>query len=196
VILGVDPGLATCGWAVLDHAGRVADLGVVLQGPDAELDEAVCRARRANVQAAALHAVAVRYGCTVIGCEAMSFGGPPKARFAMAISVGLSWGGVSAIATALGCELYSVPPKVWERAVQPTTTRKVDYPKLEAALSRYVSEHARESLAAISKATRNHALDAVGIGMFVALRREQADRIMNRRTRLVHATHHEGSTDA
>lgn len=182
MILAVDPGLATCGWAVIDSSGRVPALGVILTEPDDELDEAVDRARRIAHQADILRDVAIAHGCRAIACEAMSFGGPPKARFAMAISVGLSWGGIVGVATSLGIALYSVPPKVWERAAQPGAKKKVDYPKLEASLAAYVSDHAAASLAQISVSHRNHALDGVGIGLFVTFRPEQADRILNVRS--------------
>jgi Holliday junction resolvasome RuvABC endonuclease subunit len=179
VILAVDPGLATCGWAVLDDAGRVSNLGVIITERDSVVSEATDRARRAAHQGAVLAELVHRYNCGAIACEAMSFGGPPSARYHMAISVGLSWGVVTGIARTTGIALYSVPPKLWQRAVQPEAKKKIDYPKLEAALAAYVDEHAMLALAVITKSHRNHPLDAVGIGLFVALRREQADRIVN-----------------
>lgn len=179
-ILAIDPGLATCGWAVLDHAGRVIDLGVLLSNPSG-CDEHIDRARRIQKQGAALREQAVGHGCSIIAAEAMSFGGAPKARFQMAVSLGLSWGGIAAIATSLGCLLYSVPPKVWEHAAQPDAGKKINYARLEAALSAFVTQHAAVALQMIAKSKRNHALDAVGIGLLVALRPEQADRIVNGR---------------
>jgi len=184
MILAVDPGLATCGWSVLDDRGRVQDLGAILTERDATIDESTDRARRVDQQAQKLGEVARRHNVRMIGCEAMSFGGPPAARFHMAISVGLSWGVVAGVARTLGLALYSVAPKLWQRAAQPGAGKRVNYDKLEKALDAYVAgqgPRAIASLAVIAKSNRNHALDAVGIGVFVALRREQADRIVNER---------------
>lgn len=181
MILAIDPGLATCGWAVLDDDARVVDLGVILSERDSTIDESTDRARRADHQADQLSSIAIVNSVGEMGCEAMSFGGPPAARFRMAISVGLSWGVVTGVARTLGIGLYSVAPKLWQRAVQPSAKKSVNYTKLEAALTAYVSEQAFASLKSITRANRNHAIDAVGIGMFVKLRREQADRIVARR---------------
>lgn len=182
MILGIDPGLATCGWAVLDSAGRVADLGLIASAPNRKLDESTDRARRAAAQSDILRDVARRHHVRTIACEAMSFGGPPSARFAMAVSLGLSWGVVTDLAIAIGAGLYSIAPKLWQHAIQPGSSGAgIDYPKLEAAIAKYVGQHAVAALALIPESKRNHPLDAVGIGLFAALRREQADRIVNER---------------
>lgn len=181
MILALDPGLATCGWAIVTPlTGQVLALGVLLSEPDRQLDDSTDRARRIAVQAEAIRTCALAQGCTSIAAEAMSFGGSPKARFSMAISLGLSWGAIAGVATALALELREVPPKVWQHAVagvDATSKTKVDYEVVFAKLARFVRGEARRDLARIAKRHRNHALDAAGVGVFTALRPSQATRI-------------------
>ena len=181
MILALDPGLATCGWALVRPlTGRVVALGVLLSEPDPELDSSTDRARRAADQGRAIVSLAAcRTGdetVTAIAAEAMSFSGHPSSRFAMAISVGLSWGVIAGVATAIGKELVEVPPKRWQHAIT-GKPGKVDYDQVFAALAAFVRGRAAEQLAAIPKRHRNHALDACGLGVFTALRPTQATRI-------------------
>lgn len=183
MILAVDPGLADCGWAVVaPRTGHVAALGVVHQERSPKRDESTCRATRSRRQARELALVVVEHGCTAIAAEAMSFGGPPKARFAMAVALGLSWGVLAAIASALELELYELPPKRWQHAVLGRSAEDrtaVDYDQVFAELARFMgrSGRAADELAAIPCGRRNHALDAVGVGVFTALRPSEATRI-------------------
>lgn len=177
MILAIDPGLATCGWAVVTpRTGRVLALGVLLSQPDAKLDESTDRARRASVQAIALRQVARSTGCTTIAAEAMSFGGPPNARFAMAVSLGLSWGVIAGLAVATGAELLEIPPKRWQHAIDPEATT-IDYEVVFRKLSEFVAGAASTQLAAIKERHRNHAIDACGIGVFAALMPDATTRI-------------------
>jgi hypothetical protein len=182
-ILALDPGLCDCGWAVVaPRTGKVAALGLIHQDRNPKLDESTCRARRLRHQATALYEIAIAHGCTAIAAEAMSFGGPPKARFSMAISIGLSWGGLAGVAAALELELYEVPPKLWQHAVLDLDIGarcKVDYDDVFRTLSDFVQRGtaAWSQLSALRGSRRNHALDAVGVGVFTALRPNEATRI-------------------
>ena len=169
VILAVDPGLATCGYAVVyPRTGGVVELGTLTTKPTAGVHESTDRTRRLRTQVAQLDAIARRNGCTTIAAEAMSFGGP--GRFAMAISLCLSWGGLVGLAHALDAELLEVPPKTWQHALLGTDgTGRVDYEHVFAALSSFVGKQG-DALAAIPEGQRNHALDAVGVGLFAAFR--------------------------
>ncbi len=170
-ILAVDPGLRTFGWAVVTpRTGWVVELGLIYQENDDEIAESTGRALRVWEQARRIAVVARRHGCTKIAAEAMSFGGPPNARFAMAISLGLSWGSLAALAVMLDADLCEVGPKVWQRAIDPHAKGKVDYPKVFAALGAFVTGPAATDLERITPSMRNHALDAVGVGVFAALR--------------------------
>ncbi len=172
MILAVDPGLATCGWSVIEPGtGRVLDIGIILSAPDPELDDSTDRARRAFLQAIALIAVAQEWKCKVIVGEAMSFGGPPNARFSMAIALGLSWGVIVGIAASHGIEIREVPPKEWQHSVL-GRDGKVPYDEVFAALHSYVEgmdPFVVAKLLAIPKGKRNHPLDSVGVGVHEAL---------------------------
>lgn len=165
MILAVDNGLCDLGWAVVAPRGRVLALGVLHQENVAEMDEAIDRAIRTWRQALRLRHVAQAYGCTTLVAEAMSFGGPPKARFAMAISLGLSWGATAALAVALGLNLGAIPPKTWQRAIDPTQGRAIDYAKIEVLITEFISGEALDDLHRIPARRRNHAIDAAGIGI-------------------------------
>lgn len=181
MILAIDPGLGTCGWAIVDPSARVLDLGVILTERDKVLEEATDRARRADHQAEVLAEAAQRYNVAEIALEAMSFGGPPSARFHMAISVGLSWGVATGIARTLGLNLYAVPPKRWQRAVVPNAGKRLNYALVEAALEHYVGKQAFVALSCIAKGDRNHALDACGVGLFAALRPNEVEVVRRRK---------------
>ena len=173
MILGADPGLATCGWAVaVPHTGEILELGTLTSEVDDAIDDSTDRARRAYWQAHALAAVAKKYKCTTLVAEAMSFGGPPKARFAMAISLGLSWGVIVAVAQSQGMGVFETPPKQWQRAVVPSSGKRIDYAKVFKAIAGFIRARggvAAEQLAAIPDALQNHAVDGAGVAMYAAL---------------------------
>ena len=180
MILAIDPGLGTCGWAIVAPiTGRVIALGLLLSQCDSALDKSTDRCRRIADQAQAIVALARTTAgderITAIAAEAMSIAGGP-ARYAMAISLGLSWGAIAGVATALGKQLVEVPPKVWQHAITPGAG-KIDYGAVEKRLSAFVRGAAAAQLAAIPMRHRNHALDACGIGVFAALRMSETTRI-------------------
>ena len=186
VILAIDPGLGTFGWSVVDPAGaRVIALGLRLSEPTASVDEHTDRARRIDAQADAVAELARRYQITEIALESMSFGGAPKARFAMAVSICLSWGAAAGVASSFGIDLSAVPPKRWERAVVPNAGKRVNYDQVESAVTAYVRrfQDPAVQLAQIAKGQRNHAIDSVGVGLFAALRPHQVEVICRRRSR-------------
>ncbi len=166
MILALDPGLGTLGYAVVTpKTARVRELGTLTSEPTPGVIDSTDRARRAVRQAATLYEIGRRHRCTAIAAEAMSFGGPPKARHAMAIALCLSWGAIAGLAAALDIDLLEVTPKSWQHAILPGVT-KIDYDAVFAALSAFVGE---AELNAIPASLRNHALDAVGVGVYAAL---------------------------
>jgi len=179
-ILALDPGTAHLGWAVVaPRTGRVIELGVVAQKPDPELASSTDRATRALVQARLHRKLIQRHGCTAIAAEAASFN--PRA-FAMTAGLCMSIGAATGVAAALGLELYELPPKRWQGAIldrPPGAKGKIDYDEVFRLLLQFIGQRgiAVEQLAAIPKGDRNHALDAVGIGVFTALRPDEATRI-------------------
>lgn len=170
MILAVDPGLATCGWAIVTpHTARVVAVGVLTSDHDPLVDEWTDRVQRVSRQAAKLAEVAKLYSARSIAAEAISCGGPPSARFSMGTSLCLSWGVLAGIACTLRIDLAEVAPKMWQHAVCPGV-EKIDYGEVFKLLSTFVESHAAKSLWSIRPGLRNHALDAVGVGVYAALR--------------------------
>lgn len=172
MILAIDPGLATCGYAVVGPKGRLVELGVIISPTDAKADDTTDRARRADRQADVLLEVARRHRVITIAAEAVSLGGPPRARLPMGMCLCLSWGVLLGIARAIDAEVLELPPKRWQHAiVKPTGKRaKVDYAKVYDFLDAFIAGSACKKMAlAIAKNERNHAYDATGIGVFAAM---------------------------
>jgi hypothetical protein len=180
VILAVDPGLSTCGWAVVRPVtGAIVELGFIGSEREAAYDVSTDRIQRLAVQATTLAAVAGRHEVTRIIGEAVTLGGPVHVKLAMSVGLHLSWGVLTELARARGARLYEVRPQVWQDAIQPVRKgKKIDYPRLERAMAEHVGPQVGAQLACIGKADRNHALDACGIGMLLALRPQLATRIV------------------
>ena len=180
-ILALDPGTQDLGWSVVaPHTGRVLELGVVHQEPDAELAKSTDRAARVHVQAVLCRDLVQRYDVRAIAHEAASFN--PR-RFAMTAGLCMSIGALTGLAAALGIALYELPPKRWQGAIlgrEPGAKGKIDYDQVERRLIEFIAAGggtAAEQLAAIPAGRRNHARDATGVGVFTALRPDEATRI-------------------
>ncbi len=162
MILGVDSAIATCGYAVVDPRTKVVvALGVVQTERDATIAKSTDRARRVRQVVAELGRIATEYAVTTIAAEAMLLFG----NVAAATAQSLCWGALVALAELRGLELREVVARDWQHAVLPGS-KKISYPKLEAALARFVGAR----LLAIPKTLQTHALDAVGVGVYAALR--------------------------
>jgi hypothetical protein len=161
VILGVDVGTRTFGWAVVtERPGpiRVLELGDLYQ-PDGGKGGAP-NAIRVHAQALLVRGIVGRHGITTIAAEARSIGGHQGARVAMAAAQSSCWGMLATIAA-----------KVWQGAVLGRDDGKaIDYAEVEHALASYVIGRAKEQLAAIPKWRRNHPLDGGGVGILMAVR--------------------------
>lgn len=179
MLLSVDGGNRTLGWAVVeDRTGRVLELGDLFQEPIAGLDDTTDRATRARNQARLFVAISRRHRITGIAAEAVSLGGAPKARLAMAIGINLCWGELVMLAEVLDVPLYEVPPKIWQRAIVPDSARSIEYDEVERRLTDYISGPPVDQLLAIPKARRNHALDAVGVGVYTAMNLAGVTRVL------------------
>lgn len=177
MILAVDPGIAKCGWAIVrPGTGAIVELGVLVQDREPAYDVSTDRVQRTATQAALFGELVARHGVTTVIGEAVTLGGPVHVKLAMSIGLHLSWGVLTTLACERGLGLFEVPPKVWQHAVQPDR-KKIHYPSLEAAMTKHVGPQVGAQLATIPKAERNHALDACGIGMLLALRPHEATRI-------------------
>jgi Holliday junction resolvasome RuvABC endonuclease subunit len=167
VILAVDPGIGNVGWAIMSRS-RVVDLGVWTSTPDSALGKSTDRARRIHSLSLELRRLYRVHGCTIVAAEqALSFG-----RTSGLIGQALVWGALTMLAAEHGCDLVEVTAKQWQRAVLPDTKAKVDYEQLELKLERYVltMQGGEAMLMRIHPEQHTHALDAVGVGLFTALR--------------------------
>jgi hypothetical protein len=175
VILGLDPGISACGFALLDTAsGRieVMDLGVFVTSPDDRLRDRVNEIAR---DVAPLARVA----------EALACEGPagipqrPKASMMLAGSYGI----VTGIAAALCLELVTLPPKSWRRELGLPERKHDGTPKGKAEAERlrkadtaaWVRTHypsaATRLHAALQTTLHSHANDATAIGTVVTIAR-------------------------
>lgn len=162
MILAVDPGIASCGWAVVrPRTGRVVDLGVITSSP-AKGTKSTDRARRITRIAYELTGVVCAHDCDVIAAEQMLFHGTINA----VVSQLLPWGALLGLAAALDMDVLEVPAKVWQAAV---LGRVVPYDELADSLRTFVAAQAERKLVTIARSKRTHALDAVGVGLYAAL---------------------------
>lgn len=185
MLLAIDPGLATLGYALVDQNGAVHELGVLLSESEAKkLGKQADRQVRLEAQARDLDDIMRRWQryLTGIVAEELSFN---VKRHTQVVSLCLSWGGIVGLARKYDVEIRSVPPKTWQRAVAPAAVKgkAIDYEIVFELLSKYVGEQCRIQLVAIRPAAQNHALDAVGVGVFAAMRPVEVSRETKRRRR-------------
>lgn len=161
MILAIDPGWK-CGWAVVEpKTTRLIALGVFTSDPDKAIAKSTDRARRVAALGAELASVRDAHVCTAIAAESMLCYGAPNA----VIPQVLVWGMLTRLAAEIGVGLVEVIAKDWQHAVTPGV-KKIDYDKVKRALAVLAGRR----LELIPKDLRTHALDAVGIGAFAALR--------------------------
>lgn len=162
MILAVDPGIASCGWAIVrPKTGRVVDLGVWTSDPT-DTTKSTDRARRITRLADYLADRIDEHDCDAIAAEQMLFHG----RINAVVSQLLPWGALLGLAAALDLDVLEVPAKTWQAAV---LGRLVAYDELKDSLSTFVASQAELKLLAIPRGKRTHALDAVGVGLYAAL---------------------------
>lgn len=181
MILGIDTGLATFGWALLDEDRcRFLEVGVVTtkksrgkEGKNVSLD----RARRSLAQIDVL--VAKGTGVRAIVVEQMSF--PPGAGMNAAVPIALSYGAVLGISRAVAptAELLTVSPATWRREVVPGASDGEDgYQRVYEVGSYLLQRHpAKASLDRIKDSLRSHAVDAAMIALAGHLRRSRCQTI-------------------
>jgi hypothetical protein len=171
VILGIDTGIATCGWALLDERMcSFVDLGVLVQPPSEGKTITLDRLHRSNVLAKVISKHAP--GCSTIVVEQLSLGMPGAIA---KLNVGLSWGVVLGVVAMLDPRprLLTISPQRWQRVVLPNTGKKVDYDELSHTAAKFIlSKHPRAATAleSIPKRDRSHAIDAAMLALVGALR--------------------------
>jgi len=173
VILAIDGGLATFGYAVIDpRTIAIRACGVLIQKPDPKIGVHADRQRRAANQGALITRLMSEYYFATFAIEEPSFA--PRSSASAKIGIGMSWGLAQGLAASINAALHVLPPKLWQRAIVPAEPGEnpraaIPYERVAAALDAYVD--LRETgLDRIAKGQRNHAMDAIGIGVYAALR--------------------------
>jgi len=165
VILGLDPGLTTFGWAKLSPRAQVIDLGILLQPTTKKAKD---HAGRTHRQAMLLNELV--QDCTIVVAEALSF---PRFHSAVA-SLALSWGVILGVCTAHGLRVAQVSPQKWQHAATAQVGGSIDYDllvkQLELHVRTYATPRAVAALDTITVSKRSHALDAVGVALYGAVR--------------------------
>ena len=184
MIAAFDPGVRKIGWATVEPGtGRVEGCGVITT-ERGEAAASVDRARRFREALGIMDALV--HGATMVAGEApLSFG--PIQAVAPQIEC---WGLLVALAGAR--PLFEVTAKTWQHAIMSDAAAaapllqkgnaatpkprpaKINYKQLEAKLAAHMG---RAALAHIKPDDRTHALDAIGVGVLVALRPHLATRI-------------------
>jgi hypothetical protein len=174
MILGIDTGLATLGWALYDE-GRNAfvDLGVSIAERDRDVKITLDRVQRCAAQARLIADKA--RGCGIVVIEAMSF--PPHSS--QAVPTSLSWGAILGVACSLSPQpvLLTVAPTRWQTEV---LGRKAEYEEIaEAATTHLRTRHpsAFATLERIPQEHRNHAIDAAMMALCAGLRGDRCDEL-------------------
>lgn len=178
MILGIDTGMATCGWALLDEKTcSFIDLGVVITKKAKGEPVTIDRARRCNVQA--LELTQRMRGVSTVVVERMSF--PPGGANAM-VPIALSWGVVLGLIAMVEPrpELLTIAPQRWQREILPIKGA-VDYDRLARRAAQFLlSRHPRAASALrrrIPRAHWSHAIDAAMIAVVAAVHREACERV-------------------
>ncbi len=171
MILAVDPGIRSFGWAIVaPRTGEVIACDALIQEVDDDLTKHSDRERRAATQAELLGELVRTHKVFTLAAEEMSFA--PRGSAASKIGIGLSWGVLIGIASAYALVRRTIPPKTWQRAVVPPMpgekrSAAIDYERVYRELRRYVD--CDRLLADVCESHRNHALDACGVGVYAAL---------------------------
>jgi hypothetical protein len=179
VIGGVDTGMGTCGWARFDeHARRFVGIGAIATDKADGKQKTDDQGDRIDLVADVLEE-SLR-GCDVIVVERMSF-----ASAASIAPIALCFGVVIGIARSMRPRprVLTVKPQVWQRAVQPTAGKRVDYDELEREVDAFVRRDPACALMLdlIDPKLRNHALDAGAMALMGAFRLNQCRPVGGRR---------------
>lgn len=155
--LGMDPGFANFGWAVVEAeapGARVKAFGVFRTDKDKKAKATLDDYRRTGELALEMRPILDgEYGrIHAVAAEAMSR--PPSTT--TAIKMGRAWGVVAALCS--GLEVYQVNPSALKRTL--TGRIQVDDVELHAAVEELFPE-IRDPMLTIPKALREHAYDAI-----------------------------------
>lgn len=159
VILGIDPGIASCGWAVVDRS-RPIDCGTLVTERDSSLDRSVDLARRTQSIGLDVASLVDKYGCHCVVAESALLHGNVRAAAGQLAC----WGALTAITAVRGLRLLSVRAVDWQRAVMGEGKIKYD------VVAKSVTSFAGPLIDRVPKGQRTHAIDAIGIALYGLLR--------------------------
>lgn len=184
VILGLDPGLASCGWALLapgEGEGRVLGMGVVRTSKSHLKRQVLSSAddfRRSRELASQLAAVRGAHRVVAFAIEAMSL---PRSS-TVASKIGRAYGVIAGLATAWDVPVVEASPQDVKFAVcGRKTASKSDI--IEALAERYESSEAIATFQDTkARGLWEHAFDA--LGAIVACRSSDVLRAMSTMARV------------
>jgi hypothetical protein len=174
MILGLDTGVATLGWALYDEQRRlITDLGVSLAHRDTDVPMRLDQAQRSVAQAKVIANKAP--GCSSIVIEAMAF--PPSSSHA--ITTGLSWGVVVGIACMIRPmpKLLTIHPRKWQYEI---FGRRADYEEVSSAATAHIRARHPAAFVALERIPdkqRSHAIDAAMMAMCAGMRERRCDEL-------------------
>lgn len=166
VVLGLDPGFSSFGWAAVrlrpEGGEEVLDVGVLRtergKGKGLVRDD---DRRRAAELARGLLRVSRRHEPAVLCAEALSHVNPRESRMPVSttVKVGRAWGEVDMLAELLETALVQVAPQAIKKAV--CGSRSASKSEVQRGLVRRYPELA-SLLGAVPATLREHPVDAVG----------------------------------
>ena len=176
VILGIDPGFTSLGWALLDLSEaqpRCVGAGVIRTKPDNTIKRCDDNVRRIGILTKALRRLYQAHDCILIAAEAQSWTSFQKPDRALA----MTWGSIGAIAEIWGIPVLQFRPQEIKKAI--CNDSSASKKSIENALGSTI-EGASSRLAPISKTQRNHAADALGAAV-TSMRHDVVKMMINMR---------------
>lgn len=163
-IMGVDCAMATCGWAIVERSPklRLVELGVITTDPS-PIERSTDRSRRIATVSREIEKLQLRHNAIMIAAEQPLGFGSVHAILPQA----LCFGALVMLAVSHDIDLAEVRAKEWQPAViGKAEAEKVNYKHVARELGVFIGE----PLTTIKPELRTHAIDAVGIALFAALR--------------------------
>jgi len=158
VILGIDPGFVSLGWALLDFSGaRPRCLGAGVIRTKANPKARKCDDNKARIAKLAreLRAIEQAHEPVIIAAEAQSWTRFQKADRALA----MAWGCIATLGELHAIPVLQFTPQEIKRSVAGGGSASKE--AVQQALETHI-DGAAEHLAAIAKTQQNHAADALG----------------------------------
>ena len=163
VILGIDPGFTSCGWALLDMSSarpRAIAAGVIRTKPSKGVKVRKCDDNIARLQEItdALSLLHEEHRFAVIAAEAQSW-----TRFANADrAVAMAWGVIAATAELFNCPVVQIRPQDAKKELLGDASAS------KAAVQAHLESNvvgAEKELSKITPSQQNHAADAMACAL-------------------------------